>query len=380
MPAVRIVSAVTAVVLSVVAPSLKAETHWDLQAVDQDGYPVHPKVGAEPEAANLVVLEGIALNNPEDMLDPAGQWQVFVQGEGGDLGGTSVWAGAWYQSSLWQDELDRLNDSGFREGDRIRVTGYAMAVGGKANINERHSAAPEMDFTVELLEAGIGLPAPEPTTVAEFNDFDPTRLTGGERYQNRRIRLERVSLEGGATAWGANTTLTIVDPDDSSETVPLKLCNTDFGSRLPATWFNVVGLGNQEPQFAGPPVPGTGLTDGYEVWVTRADGIEAPGDCNLDGMVDGGDLAIMATHWNDTDAGWGFGDFTGEGVVDGADLALMASNWNYGPVDGEITAFEDAAAAYGLPEPGVLLLLLGASPALLHRRTTRQHTGLDESL
>ncbi len=371
MHTVRNLPALLAVVLFLVAP-LEAETHWDLQAVEADGVPIHPKVGAEPESANLVVLEGIALNNPEEMLDPASQWQVFVQGEGGDLGGTSVWAGAFYQSSVWQDELGRLNASGFREGDRVRVTGYAMAVGGKANINERHSAAPEMDFTVELLEAGLGLPAPELTTVAELNDFDPTRLTGGERYQNRRIRLEHVSLGNGATAWGANTTLMIVDPDDSSETVPLKLCNADFGSRLPATWFNVVGLGNQEPQFAGgPPVPGTGLTDGYEVWVTRADGIEVPGDCNLDGRVDGGDLAIMATHWNDTGADWIFGDFTGEGAVDDADLALMASNWGYGPIDGELMSFEDAAAAYGVPEPATLGVLAVGATALLRRKRTR---------
>jgi hypothetical protein len=349
---------------------VQAETHSELQAVDATGQVTYSKIGATPVPANLVVLEGIVLNNPEDMLDPAYQWQIFLQGEGSDTSGTSIWAGKFYQSSVWADELVRLNASGFRQGDRIRITGYAASMNGKANINERHSAAPEMDFSVTLLQSGVGLPTPELTTVAEINDFDATRQTGGERYQNRRIRLEHVSLQSGTTAWGSNSYVTIVDPSDSNETVPLRLCNVDFGTQLPATWFNIVGLGNQEPITPGP-VPGTGLTDGYEVWVTQACGIEVPGDCNLDGTIDGADLAIMATNWNGTGVDWAFGDFTGEGDVDGADLALMATNWNYGPDGGTGMGFDEALVMYGLPEPCTLTILSAGVLVLVRRRTGR---------
>ena len=264
-------------VLFFAIPSI-AETNWELQSVDENGVPNYYKVGADPTPENLVVIEGICLNNPEDMLDPAKMWQIFVQGEGGDLGGTAAWAGKFYQSDIWEDELARLNSSGFREGDRVRITGYAMAVGGKTNINERHSADPSMNFTVELLQAGVGLPEPELVTIPEMNTFDSTRLTGGERYQCRRIRINDVHIVSGT--WGKNQRLTIADKQGN--TILMKLCNVDFGTSPGNAEFDVIGLGNQEPQF-GPsgPIPGTGLTDGYQIWVTRPDGIIIPEPASL---------------------------------------------------------------------------------------------------
>jgi len=265
-----------------------AETNWELQSVDENGVPNYYKVGADPTPENLVVIEGICLNNPEDMLDPAKMWQIFVQGEGDDLGGTAAWAGKWYQSDVWEDELARLNSSGFREGDRVRITGYAMAVGGKANINERHSADPSMNFTVELLERGVGLPEPELVTIPEMNTFDPTRLTGGERYQCRRIRINDVHIVSGT--WGKNQRLTIADKQGN--TILMKLCNVDFGPE-PTGEFDVIGLGNQEPQF-GPsgPIPGTGLTDGYQIWVTRPDDIIIPEPVSLTLLLIGGGFIL----------------------------------------------------------------------------------------
>ena len=249
-----------------------ADTHWDLQQVDADGYPNYYKVDADyTDPANLVVIEGICLNNPEDMLDPAFMWQIFVQGEGDDYAGTAAWAGKFYQWDVWDDELARLNASGFREGDRVRITGYALSVGGKANINERHSGDPALDFDVELLEAGVGLPEPEITTILEMNQFDATRETGGERYQCRRIRINSVHivelLDG---EWGSNKDVLI--GDDVGNTLLMALRNVPFGA-MPTGNFDVIGLGNQEPQFDGGPIPDTGLTDGYQIWVTRADGI-----------------------------------------------------------------------------------------------------------
>ena len=349
--------------LLVLPTAVRADTHSDLQAVDSDGNLTYYKVNADPEdPGNVVVLQGICLNNPEDMLDPASQWQIFVQGEGDDLAATAAWAGKFYQASAWEDELARLNGSGFREGDRVRITGFAMSTGGKANINERHSPAPQMNFTVELLDAGVGLPAPEMTTIAEMITFDQTRQIGGERYQCRRIRIDNVVLRGGD--WGANQYLTIADaddPDNPARQMPLKLCNVDFGSQAPATWFHVVGLGDQEPTFgASGPIPGTGLVDGYQLWVTRRDGIIVPGDCNLDGAVNDADLSLLLNNWQQPGE-WAQGEFDGDAPVSDADLSLMLSNWGFG-CGGE------PGGTPPVPEPATIFLLASGALALRRKR------------
>jgi hypothetical protein len=52
------------------------------------------------------------------------------------------------------------------------------------------------------------------------------------------------------------------------------------------------------------------------------------GDATLDGYVDGGDLNILLSHWNATNATWATGDLTGDGYVDGGDLNVLLSHWN----------------------------------------------------
>lgn len=278
------------VVLMLVAAPVQAEAHWHLQMVDTDGTPNYYKVGADvPNTDNLVVVEGICLNNPEDMLNPATMWQIFVQGEGDDHAGTAAWAGKFYQSDVWADELARLNASGFREGDRVRITGYTDAVGGKANIHERHSAAESLNFTVELLDAGVGLPEPEIVTIAEMNTFNFTRCCGGENYQCRRIRINDVHVVSGT--WGSNEDIIIAD-DDGNELL-MALRNVTF-SQQPAGKFDVIGLGNQEPTWPGPT---GGKTDGYQIWITQPDGVVIPEPVSAAMLVLGG-LAILRRRRN----------------------------------------------------------------------------------
>ena len=56
-----------------------------------------------------------------------------------------------------------------------------------------------------------------------------------------------------------------------------------------------------------------------------------PGDANLDGLVDIGDLSIMGAHWGQSVAaggyGWTAGDLNGDGVINSLDLALIGDSW-----------------------------------------------------
>jgi hypothetical protein len=54
------------------------------------------------------------------------------------------------------------------------------------------------------------------------------------------------------------------------------------------------------------------------------------GDITGDGYVDGGDLNILLSNWNASNATWATGDLTGDGFVDGGDLNILLSNWNAG--------------------------------------------------
>ena len=224
------------------APTVAQITHSEFQAVNESGEQTY-------NATDKVILEGILLHNPAEMLDPtpddtvtdlynvSGQWQIFFQGEGDDHAGTAVWMGQLYNNLPWvasdggytneefAAELARLNAAQFSPGDRIRVTGYYLSYSGKTNVNEQHSNDPDHDFTIEVVERGVGLPRPEVVTLDELKDendefiFDPTRQTGGERYQARLIKIENVFF-ADADDWGPHGELVITD---GVKTFPVKL-------------------------------------------------------------------------------------------------------------------------------------------------------------
>lgn len=283
--------------------SVAEVTHMELQAVNAAGESTYT-------AAERVTLEGIVLHNPGDMLDPtpddgvtqmynmAGQWQLFFQGEGEDHAGTAIWMGQmysnlpWvspdggYSNEQWVAELTRLNAAQFSPGDRIRVTGYFLSYKGKVNINEQHSDDPERDFTIELVEKGVGLPKPELVTLNDLKDdqdqfvFDPARQAGCERYQGRLIKIEDVRVVD-PNGWGPNGTLTITD---GVKTFPVKLGRGNgiyAGSYNLDETFDIIGILNQE---------GTNLVDGYELYVVNYDGngsvLAAPEHRQADEVVD----------------------------------------------------------------------------------------------
>ncbi len=288
MKNLAVLTAIVILSLDVIAkaqPTVARVTHSQFQAVNDSGEQTYT-------ATDKVILEGILLHNPADMLDPTpddtitelynigGQWQIFFQGEGDDHAGTAVWMGQLYNNLPWIPldggytneefiaELSRINAAQFCPGDRIRVTGYFLSYNGKLNINEQHKKNPDHDFTIELLERGVGVPRPEVVTLDELKDdndnfiFDPNRLTGCEYYQARLIKIEDVWFVD-PNDWGPNATLTITD---GVKTFPVKLGRGNgiyAGSYNLSEPFDIIGIMDQES---------SDLTSGYHLWVMNYDG------------------------------------------------------------------------------------------------------------
>lgn len=304
------------------APTVAQITHSEFQAVNASGEHTY-------NATDKVILEGILLHNPAEMLDPtpdetvmqlynvSGQWQIFFQGEGDDHAGTAVWMGQLYNNLPWVSsdgghtneefaaELARLNAAQFSPGDRIRVTGYFLSYSGKMNVNEQHNKNPDHDFTIELVQRGVGLPRPEVVTLDDLKDendefiFDPTRQTGGERHQARLIKIEDVFF-ADASGWGPHGELVITD---GVKTFPVKLGRGNgiyAGSNNLTEPFDIIGIMDQESP---------NLTDGYRFYVMNYDGngsvlagrehrrADKPGDLNLDGIVDLDDIDELLEDW-----------------------------------------------------------------------------------
>ena len=304
------------------APTVAEVTHSEFQAVNASGEQTY-------NATDKVILEGILLHNPADMLDPtpddtitepfniSGQWQIFFQGESDDHAGTAVWMGQLYNNLPWVAldggytneefvaELSRLNAAQCSPGDRIRVTGYYLSYSGKTNVNEQHNKNPDHNFTIELVQRGVGLPRPEVVILNDLKDdndefiFDPTRQTGCEYYQARLIKIQGVSF-ADANGWLPNGELVITD---GVKTFPVKLGRGNgiyAGSNNLTEPFDIIGIMDQES---------ANLIDGFRLYVMNYDGngsvlasrehrrADKPGDLNLDGIVDYDDFDRLLEDW-----------------------------------------------------------------------------------
>ena len=199
--------------------SSPAETVTNLEAVDANG--VSTWNGTFP-----VVLTGVVLNNPNEMLDSTpdflpwnsganaynlgAQWQIFIQTiSPGDRGGVELWIAQDYGNLPWEphDGSDSYTDDqwtnqvflvshdpasgyAFQKGDLVTVTANgSLFYGGMQNINQEHSTDPTYDFTISLVASNFGLPAPQvislPSVIStnlsatgHYDIFDPTRADG----------------------------------------------------------------------------------------------------------------------------------------------------------------------------------------------------------
>jgi hypothetical protein len=93
------------------------------------------------------------------------------------------------------------------------------------------------------------------------------------------------------------------------------------------------------------------------------------GDTNLDGVVNGADLATLEENFGRRVNGWDLGDFNYDGVVDGSDFQLLAKNFGM-QTDGtrvalpssDWAALDAFAVGNGLtsdvPEPGYAIFAI----------------------
>ncbi len=234
---------------------------WDTQAIDSAGLGNNPYV----DTTDKIVIEGVALNDSDDYLDPNFMFQVYVQGIGADRGGIAVFSASFFQdgpfSAKWNAEYARLS-SGWEAGDRVRVEGFIANHNGKTNINERHSGDPAMDFDITLVQPDYGMPTPiDITDLAAAKVFDQTRQSGGELYQGQWARLRNVTYYDGT--WAPDETIRVADTNGATFDVLLSGQGSFDSADMPTGSFDVVGLFDQEDASAP-------YTAGYRLWVKNA--------------------------------------------------------------------------------------------------------------
>ncbi len=304
-------------------------THEEFQAVNSDGETTFT-------GQTWVQIEGIILNTPEKWLDPTaeeisqpwnlgGEWEIFIQGEGDDHAGTAVWIGqnygngpgdANYPNDEWISELQRINydpNTGytFTAGDRVMVRGTYLFYKGKLNINENHNTEPYYNFEVHLLEPAVGLPQPETVDLSDLKDqnddpiFDPTRQTGCEYYQARRIRINDVNIVNTEN-WGPDTMLTVRDANGLTFDVYTRLGRGFSTYPCPTGQIDVIGILDQ---LSPGQKPNLDHTRGYRLLVMDYDGNgmvltdrdkkrgNLPVDANNDYKVDLRDFEKFAEQW-----------------------------------------------------------------------------------
>jgi hypothetical protein len=205
----------------------------------------------------------------------------------------------------------------FSAGDRIRITGTYLFYAGKLNVNENHEVDPAYDFKIELVKPAVGLPQPEEIGISDLkhtaNDdiFDPDRLTGGEYYQSRLVRIVDVNIID-CENWGTENTVTIMDSGGLTFPVQLGLGDGIARYECPTGQIDIIGILDQKaPGY--PPDP----TKGYRLLVLNYDGNglvlgnhgprrgNLPGDVNVDYLINFRDLAELAESWLQERAGLG---------------------------------------------------------------------------
>ncbi len=349
------VSAVTSTCGAQVAwDQLPVTRHSDLQAVTAQGAPAY--TGGFPLRVRGVLLcepgsvfsdapNFIPVRWPSTAFAFGGRQQPYVQSvDPTDVGGTALFLAQClgnhpvnqddsfsYTNAEWLAEVDRLSRDPltghvFQAGDLVEVRArVGLHFSGKFNINEAHSNNPNNNYDVILIQAGFGLPEPAQIALGTIKSainadiFDPTRATGGERYQSQRVKLRNVTLTSG-TGWQAQGVVTV---GDGTRTLPVVL-GTDpaFNSTpAPTGMLDIVGIIDQEAS----PSP-IGGTNGYRLIVIRPSDFTLACAANFDGSpaVDVQDIFGYLNAWF---AGDPRADVDGVIGVDVQDIFTFLNLW-----------------------------------------------------
>jgi len=289
---------------SVLSIAAMAETHSNLQAVDNQG-------GSAWTGTFPFTIRGVITTSLDEMLDDTpnflpwdggqnsgkmgAEWEIFIQSiDQNDRGGSLLWLGQnygnqpWihdetfsYTNEEWVEELTRVSTDPatghiFQVGDYVEVIArQSLAYGGKRNINEGHSNDPSKDFDIHLIQANYGVSEPECISLGDLVEkneegqteqidiFDATRQSGGEYYQGIRVRIQGVQI---ATANGWDHTGTWSQRGENSITdgdgrfLKVRYPRNDLGNP-PTGIFDAVGIINQESGSS------TDGTRGYELFL-----------------------------------------------------------------------------------------------------------------
>ncbi len=197
--------------------------------------------------------------------------------------------------------------------------------------------------------------------LAPGNDVGLLRLFGGNYEQTATGVL---TIELAADAQDLLIVYGSASLDGALNLVPAGDFNPSYGeSFVILTAYSISGM------FAA--IQGVNLSsdlvlavtyDELAVRVTAA----LPGDANLDGLINLGDLQILGDHWMDDTGTWSDGDFTGDGLVNLADLQILGDQWGMSAAD------VARLSPVSIPEPGTFsLMLLCVLGAACHRGRPR---------
>ncbi len=281
------------------------------------------------DGANIILVErGTIQTN---------QGHVVLDGSGANLYATQYTAATPIEDSL-------LANQGTLEvyGDRA----FANPLANSGSLVVGHNTT----LTTDLANAGnvsIGQTHGQATIQGNFNQgtsgqllLDLGGLTSGDQH-------DALEVTGVATLAGT-----------------LNLALTDGFVPSYGDIFTLLSAAAVSGQFDT--ISGVMVQSGMALAVTySATGVTAtaalPGDANLDGLVNLGDLQILGDNWQSASAGWGEADFTGDGQVNLADLQLIGDYWN-------VSADFALLAQSIIPQPNSLAMLLIMAAGLWRRK------------